>query len=98
MENKRYIDKVIEHLVRGTMIDYDYDKIHYPFPTFYYNLPYYSEPYFPHHISSISSPLPHFLSSFTEYCKNTFGLTDDEIDYVWDEFKTIIEDKLNNGR
>ena len=98
MENKKYIDKVIEHLVRGTMIDYDYDKIHYPFPT---SLPFHYStipPNFPHHISSISSPLPHFLSSFTEYCKNTFGLTDDEIDYVWDGFKTIIEDKLNNGR
>ena len=88
-DNKKYIDKVIEHLVRGTKIDYDNILI---FPPF------------------ISSPISFILSSvyflpftsrsvliipFVSYCKNTYGLTEEEIEYVWNEFKEIILGKIN---
>ena len=79
MENKKYLDKVIGSLVRGTNIDND-------------NLT--SLPPF---LSYIPSYLSTFHSLFNSYCKNTFGLTKEEIDYVWNEYKEIIKDKLENG-
>ena len=79
MENKKYLDKVLDHLVRGTKIDNN-------------NLT--SLPPF---LSYIPSYLSTFQSLFNSYCKNTFGLTKDEISYVWEEYKKIIIDKLEDG-
>jgi len=36
------------------------------------------------------------FSLFYTYCKNMFGLTDDEIEYVWNEYSEIILDKISN--
>lgn len=85
MDNKKYLDKVIEHLVRSTKIDYEKELLSPPFyPT---QLSFFLFPFSP------SSPSTYFSS----YCKNTFGLTEDEISYVWNEFKEIILDKVENG-
>lgn len=98
MENKRYLDKVVEHLVRGTNMDYDNDKIHYPFPTL--SSSFYS--FLLHIQTTPSSSFRLFGSfhlifrSFTEYCKNTFGLTDDEIKYVWNQYGKILLNKIEN--
>ena len=82
MENKRYLDKVLEHLVRSTKIDYEDEKLFTPFLS--PSLPSSSPPFtFP--------PLPFF----SHHCKNTYGLTDDEILYVWKEYKDIILEKIN---
>ncbi len=43
-------------------------------------------------------PFPFFPSPpslFSKYCKEKYGLTEDEIDYVWDQYKTIIKDKIS---
>ena len=38
-----------------------------------------------------------FLSHiFSIYCVNKFGLTDDEIKYVWEEYSDIITEKIEN--
>ena len=97
MENNIFLDKVIEFLVRGTRIDYDKEEIQFPFPFFYK--------------FSLSSPVPFsFLSrllslfsvplssSFPKYCKDVYGLTNQEIRYVWDQYKDIITDKIENER
>jgi len=89
-KDKKYLDKVIVSLVRGTKIDYAKERIHLPHSL----------------ISSfltLPSPLPFFLLPhspsyppfFSKYCKNTFGLTDDEIKYVWNQYKDIITEKIN---
>jgi len=31
-----------------------------------------------------------FVTSFKDYCKHTFGLTDDETDYVYYRYKTLM--------
>jgi hypothetical protein len=89
-DNKKYIDKVIGSLVRGTKLDYENNRITFPFYT--------------SSILSISSSSQQYLNlshpyslspSFSTYCKNTFGLTDEEIEYVWNEFKEIILGKIN---
>ena len=80
-DNQRiYLDKVIEFLVRDTKIDYDEDRISYPY-------------------GGLSTTIkgfsidPFFMS---QYCKNVYGLTGEEIDYVWNEYKRIILDKITN--
>jgi len=87
MENKKYLDKVIGSLVRGTRIDYDEGRIYAPFLPPTYFLP-------PFHFPLLS-PL---ASSFSKYCKNTFGLTEEEVDYVWEQYRSIIKDKIENGQ
>ena len=97
MENKRYLDKVIGSLLRSTNMDYDNDKIHYPFPSYFSNFASSSISFFfSSYFSDSSFPLSTFFTSFTEYCKNTFGLTDQEIDHVWNKYRKIIIDKIEN--
>ena len=88
MENK-YLDKIIGSLVRSTNIDYDKKIVSFPPSSFTRHI-------FPF---PLFSPSPYFppRSSFSTYCRNQFGLTDDEIDYVWNEYKSIIKDKIENG-
>ena len=84
MDNKKYLDKVVGSLVRGTRLYYDREEIHFPFSPF----PFFS------HLSHFHS---HSFSLFSTYCKNQFGLTEDEIGYVWKEYVDIITDKLEDG-
>jgi hypothetical protein len=76
----RFIEHIINDLVRDTRINYDREEVHFPF------------------LSYLSPPIP-FLSTFipfSKYCKNTYGLTEEEIDYVWNQYKGIIKDKFTN--
>ena len=81
MNDKKYLDKVIKHLVRSTKIDYEDEKLFTPFLS-------------PSPLSFFPS-LIYFFSFFSHHCKNTYGLTDDEILYVWKEYKDIILEKIN---
>ena len=91
----KYLNKVIDQIVRETEIDYDRGVIESPF---FYSL-YSSLPLFP----SSSLPSSSFLSfsfsllSLSDHCKDVYGLNDDEIEYVWKEYRETIIDKINNG-
>jgi hypothetical protein len=74
-KTKKYLDKVIEFIVEDTIIDNDQDLVLTPF-TF--------------HLSflSIHPPLFHpYPTSFYTYCKEVYGLTNDEIIYVWEKYE-----------
>tara|TARA_R110000868_G_scaffold398956_1_gene672418 strand:- start:315 stop:575 length:261 start_codon:yes stop_codon:yes gene_type:complete len=81
---KKYLDRVISLLVRDTIIKNG--GIHPPFlhPLFY---PYFSP--------SLSLPFP---SLFSKYCKNTYGLSEIEMEYVWIEYTNIIKHKIGYER
>jgi len=86
MENNIYLDKVVEFLVRDTKIDYEKEEIQYPFyPSyrFFDSLTY--------HRSYFS-----IVSSFSKYSIDVYGLTEDEVKYVWNQYKNIILDKITN--
>lgn len=85
MKDKKYIDKVVGSLVRSTKMDYDKEEIQFPFLTFILPLPSFSS-------SSPLKPLP-----FSEYCKNIYGLNEEEIEYVWNKYIKSIIDKIENG-
>ena len=98
MDNKKYIDKIIGSLVRGTKMDYENEALIFPFPLLPFSTDLNSYPYFRFSIlysHPISSSFP--LSSFSKYCKNTFGLTEVEIKYVFKQYREIIKDKIENG-
>jgi len=83
MEDKKYLDKVIEHMVRNTKLDHNSGEIITPTqPTFP------SEP--PYSFFSVF-----FFPSFSTYCKKHFGLIDDEVKYVYHRYVKIIEEKIN---
>jgi len=79
--DKEYLDKVLDKLVSETRIDYVRKVIETPF-----------------------SPARFFLSFsfffsfsfFTKHCKEVYGLTEKETQYVWEQYKNIIKDKINN--
>jgi len=96
MENKRYLDKVIEHLVRGTKIDYEKEQIHIPFyPT---DHPFSLKPGHPFGIfdliSSFFFSLP-FDDRFENYCEKHFGLTILEFKFVKEGYFKNIDEKIN---
>ncbi len=85
--DKRFLHKVIDQIVSETRIDYNELS-----PTLYTPFPY------PPLIISFSTFPPRFLfSSFTNHCRDVYGLNNDEVRYVWDEYIKIIRDKINNG-
>lgn len=81
---KIFLDKVVKLLVGDTILDYDKKKIYpsYLRPTQFY---FFDTFIFLRH-----------THSFSEYCKSTYGLTDEEIKYVWKIYKDIIKDKISN--
>ena len=83
--DKKYLNKVIDQIVRETRIDYDEGRIYTPFQKpFYFFLSY----------------LPFLLFSFKTFyrhCEEVYGLNYDETEYVWEEYKENIRDKVNNG-
>jgi len=81
---KIYLDKVIEFLVRDTKIFYSEDKVRFPFNTFsdydIYDFKPKDDTYRPY----FYTPLYYSDASvFEKYCKDTYGLTDQEVMYIW---------------
>ena len=89
---KIYLDKVIEYLVRDTKIYYDIDKIKFPFYSLPFSISSYFLPFIYYRFLS-----PQFTSLFSKYSKEVYGLTDQEIKYIWIKYKTIIKIKIENN-
>ena len=85
-KQKIYLDKVVELLIKYTEIDYRTNEIKFPFDESIFS---YDNYFF---------NMNHFSSTFSRYVTNTYGLTMDEDDYVWDTYKDIILDKIKDER
>jgi len=73
-----YLDKIINYIIEDCDIDYDTGEIHFPY------LP-----------KDIVMGISYFYKDrspfeFQDYCMDNYGLTEDEIDYVWEQFFMII--------
>jgi hypothetical protein len=82
MKNKQqqYLYKVIMFIVQDTRIDYEQGRIIFPLS------PPISTP------SHLFFPYPPY---FEKYCKDTYGLTKPETEYVWIRYKNIMLNKIN---
>ena len=87
-----YLDKVVEFLVRDTKIYYDIDKIKFPFFSLPFSISSYFLPFINYRFLS-----PQFTSLFSKYCIDYYGLTDQEIKYIWIKYKTIIRYIIENN-
>jgi len=85
---------IVDQLVNETRIDYKYKVIHAPFnphgdsSSFLFSSSPFSSPIL---LPSLSPPL-----LFFKYCKDIYGLTKQETEYVWYEYKKTIKNKINN--
>ena len=84
MENKKYLDKILKHILNNTKIDHEGEELYVPFTNHSFGM------FFP----SLFRKYYHFY----KYCEKQFGLTEEEIDYVWDQWEEIILNKINNGQ
>ncbi len=84
MKNKqqKYLNKVVNQLVSETTIDGDGVTV--PFSLLHNILP------LPLLISSLSSP---FLS-FSRFVIEVYGLTEEEVKYVWEQYRDIINNRI----
>ena len=80
----KFLDKVLDQIVSETRIDHDKGKIY---------VPYYSSS----HSYLIFFDLSVISRFFRIHCKNIYGLNEQETEYVWEKYKEIIKDKINNG-
>jgi hypothetical protein len=84
--DKKYLHKVLDQLVSETEID-DSEVVRFPFP-----------PYsFPTSLVPSLGILFFFFSSFPKHCRDIYGLNKDEIEYVWNEYRDIVKDKIRNN-
>ncbi len=95
MEDK-YLNNVLNSLVRETNIDFDEETLYMPFFNSFHAYPF--ESYYVPKFFLTPSPYSTTPPSFTEHCRDIYGLIGDEIDYVWNNYKTIINNKISDGR
>jgi len=96
MNNKKYLDKVVDHMVRNTKIE---EYILYNKENFYH---FWFEPLSTHLFNSRNlykgdvdedriSP-----TIFLRYCVRQFGLTEEETQYVWVNYiRTMVDKHIN---
>ena len=98
MNNKKYLDKVVDHMVRNTKIE---EYILYNKENVYH---FWFEPLSTHLFNSRNlykgdvdenriSP-----TIFLRYCVRQFGLTEEETQYVWVNYIRTMVDKHNNKK
>ena len=87
MNDKKYLDKIIKYFVSRTKIDYDKEEIIFPFTT-----------NSTRHSFSKSFHLFYLIFPFAKYCKNMFGLTEEETEYVYMVYMKTLKDKIEDGQ
>ena len=95
--DKKFLNKVVDQILSETKMgnktreDSIWRKIFVPFSF----TPIFLSSFLPGPLST--SPFPPLYILFTQHCEEIYGLNKDETEYVWNEYKDIIRDKINNG-
>lgn len=90
----RFLNRVIDQLVNETMVDNDKKELSIPF-WFQISPPF--NPYFvTYRYFSSNVPPTFILPGFVNHCKDIYGLNEDEIEYVWKEYRIIIRDEIQS--
>ena len=90
MNQKDYLNKVVDILVSETTIEGRIVTV--PYSVLHQTLP------LPPSSLSFSfyfSPSPSYdLLSFSEFVIEVYGLTEEEVDYVWEQYRSIINNRI----
>ena len=91
--NKGFLNRVVSQIVKETIIDYDRDSISAPYYKYIqFTLSHYSCClFFPRSSFLPPAHFPHF----SKHCKEIYILNEQEIVYVWNEYRYTIKDKIN---
>jgi|TARA_Y100000389_G_scaffold83483_1_gene80069 hypothetical protein len=85
--DKKLLYNVVHQIISETDIDYDKEEVNVPFHPFKL----FTAPFTLHVFIFI------IITSFSDHCKEVYGLNEEESEYVWKKYKEIIKDKINNG-
>ena len=77
--DKKFLDKVLEQIVRETIVGHEEEVVYTPFGPHYYFIYFYSAP-----------PNSQY---FNTHCKDIYGLNKEETDYVWNGYRKIIKNQ-----
>ena len=84
VENKeKYLDKIVQYILEDTEIDYEQKLVTYPFIP---NTPSQWGLSVPLHYVQYESP---FFKEYSKYCNDIYGLSYEELVYVWDRYVNI---------
>lgn len=97
--NYKFLNKVLDQLVSETRVDYKKGVIYFPFFSMVIT----------HFKMVFIEPSPQqpgdggpqqpltFLQYFYDHCKDVYGLNEQETDYIWVEYISIIKNKVKKG-
>ena len=90
-KKEKYINYIVEDMIKNTEIDYEQGKIKYPstlpFPSYFF-------PSFTSFSTILFySPLP----SFSKYIIERYGIHDNDVDNTWEIYKEKIKEVIDNG-
>jgi hypothetical protein len=88
----KFLNRVVVQLVNETRINRDERSVYTPFSFIYRGEMRISIWNYSH--LDLGFP-PHY---FSQHCEEVYGLNDDEIVYVWKQYKEIILDKIENEK
>lgn len=91
-KRKRFLDKILEWFVNDTEI---HPYVRTWFPSFLQDMENYPVSLRPLDISNLSL-FP--IVRFYDYCRKTYNLSVEEIEYIWSKYTIIIIDKFNNEK
>jgi|TARA_R110000796_G_scaffold233426_1_gene351957 hypothetical protein len=89
-KQQKYKNYIVEDLVSKTKIDYGQEEINFPFLTS--NNPLFD--FLPYTHFSLYSTSP--LKYFSNYVKERYGASDQEIEMIWDMYRERIQSLINN--
>ena len=94
----KFLDKVVDQIVSETEVDHEEWRVSYPFTqpvSFNNSLTELTQTTWILYRSPSSLPL--FVNSFIDHCRDVYGLNGQELVYVWNVYKHIIKDKIENN-
>ena len=83
MKQKDYLDKVVEQLVSESVTQLKGRILLVPYSVLHQVVPLPSFPLY-----------PHISSSFSNYVTKIYGLTEEEVKYVWEQYTDIINNRI----
>jgi hypothetical protein len=85
-----YLNKILGYLLEDTTIDFIENEIYFP--------PFPQPSLFPPSSPiEMIPPVSYLIGPFSKYCKDNYGLVDEEIVYLLEKYTEIISDKINEG-